>query len=167
MNIALIGMMGSGKTTIGKMLQSKLSEFSFVDTDEEIVKLEQKTINDIFEEKGEAYFRTLETNILRIALQIISTGGGIVCKEENLQLLKGNSLVIYLRAADKTLYNRIKNSTERPLLKSDNMQEKIISLLKQREAMYEKAHFIIDTDNKSIEEAEKEIIGIINDCCKS
>ena len=171
MNIALIGMMGSGKTTIGKMLQAKLSEFSFVDTDEEIVKLEQKTINDIFEEKGEAYFRTLETNILREIFkndkQIISTGGGIVCKEENLQLLKGNSLVIYLRAADKTLYNRIKNSTERPLLKSNNMQEKIISLLKQREAMYEKAHFIIDTDNKSIEEAEKEIIGIINDCCKS
>ncbi len=171
MNISLIGMMGSGKTSVGELLVNKIKGFSFVDTDAEIVKQEQKTINDIFKNNGETYFRTIETDILREIFkkdnQIISTGGGIVCKEENIQLLKGNSLVFYLKANDKILFERVKNNSERPLLNVDNMHEKIISLLEQRESLYEKAHFIISTDDKSIEKVTEEITGIINDCCRS
>ena len=171
MNIALIGMMGSGKTTVGKLLSAKLKNFLFVDTDEEIVKLEQKSINDIFKDNGEAYFRTLETDILREIFkndnQVIATGGGLVCSDENMTLLKGNSLVFYLRTEGKTLFERVKNNKERPLLNAGNMQEKIISLLEQRHLQYEKAHFIIDTDNKTIEAITEEITGVINDCCRS
>ena len=171
MNISLIGMMGSGKTSTGKMLADRLSEFTFIDTDSKIVDQEKRTINDIFKENGESYFRTLETNILREIFksdnQIISTGGGIICSDENIQLLKGNSLVFYLRADDNTLFERVKNNKERPLLNVDNMHEKIISLLDKRHLQYEKAHFIIDTDNKTIETVTEEITGVINDCCKS
>ena len=92
MNIALIGMMGSGKTTISKLLVDKISEFSFVDTDLIIVERENMTINDIFSLKGEDYFRSVETKVLEDILvndnQVVSTGGGIVKKEQNILLLK-------------------------------------------------------------------------------
>ena len=168
MNISIIGMMGAGKTTVGKLLVEKLSGFSLIDTDDLIIKRENKTINEIFNENGEEYFRKVETDIIREIFindnQIISTGGGIICSDENLEILKGNSLVFYLKANDTTLFERVKNNKERPLLNVDKIHEKIISLLEQRKTNYEKAHFIIETDNKSTNEVVNSIIGIINDC---
>ncbi len=162
MNIALIGMMGSGKTTIGKLLAEKFSMFSFTDTDEEIVKTEKLSINEIFVQKGEKYFRELETKILNKYLDsdnnIISTGGGIIESEDNLNNLKKKSIVIYLEADADTIYNRIKNNKERPLLNVKDMKIKIEDILSQRLSKYKQAHIIVDTQNKSFNIIINEII---------
>lgn len=162
MNISLIGMMGCGKSTIGKILNELLENYTFIDTDEEIISKEKCSINEIFETKGETYFRKVETDVLKKILQnknqIISTGGGIIKDENNLKILKENSLVIYLSADTNTLYERVKNNTERPLLKTNNLKEKITTLLKEREIQYRKAHIIINTEEKSTNKIAEEII---------
>ena len=169
MNISLIGMMGSGKTSIGELL-SKLLNMSFVDTDEQIIKSEKTSINQIFAQKGETYFREIETatlkNVLNFNNQIISTGGGIIKSDENLSLLKEKSVVFYLKASPDILFERIKNNKERPLLNVENMKDKIKTILQERISQYEKAQYIIVTDDKSPIEIANEIIGIINDCVK-
>ena len=170
MNIALVGMMGCGKTTIGKLIAKDLN-FSFIDTDELIVEKENRSINKIFEENGEEFFREIETSILLKTLnndnQIISTGGGIIKKDKNIKLLKEKSIVIYLEADDKTLYERVKNNKDRPLLNVDDMQEKITTLLKERENKYKQAHHTISTTNKEPNNIAKEITGIINEYSRS
>ena len=170
MNISLIGMMGSGKTTIGKLLAKELS-YSFVDTDFLIVEKENRSINDIFSNSGESYFRNAESNILKEALnnqnQIISTGGGIIKTNENIKLLKEKSLVIYLKANEETLFNRLKEDTTRPLLNVSDIKEKINVLLTERQAQYEQAHYTITTENKEPIEITQEIIGIINEYSRS
>lgn len=169
MNISLIGMMGSGKTCIGELL-AKLLNMSFVDTDEQIIKSEKTSINQIFAQKGETYFREIETatlkNVLNFNNQIISTGGGIIKSDENLSLLKEKSLVFYLKASPDILFERIKNNKERPLLNVENMKDKIKTILQERISQYEKAQYIIVTDDKSPIEIANEIIGIINDCVR-
>ena len=169
MNISLIGMMGSGKTCIGELL-AKLLNMSFVDTDEQIIKTEKISINQIFAQKGETYFREMETatlkNVLNFNNQIISTGGGIIKSDENLSLLKEKSVVFYLKASPDILFERIKNNKERPLLNVENMKDKIKTILQERISQYEKAQYIIVTDDKSPIEIANEIIGIINDCVK-
>lgn len=169
MNISLIGMMGSGKTCIGELL-AKLLNMSFVDTDEQIIKSEKTSINQIFAQKGETYFREIETatlkNVLNFNNQIISTGGGIIKSDENLSLLKKKSVVFYLKASPDILFERIKNNKERPLLNVENMKDKIKTILQERISQYEKAQYIIVTDDKSPIEIANEIIGIINDCVK-
>ncbi len=166
MNISLIGMMGSGKTTIGKLLSEKLSSYLFVDTDDEIVKREGKSINDIFAEKKESYFRQIESKILKEILlndnMVISTGGGIVKSAENLNLLLEKSVVIYLKSDAATILDRIKNDIERPLLKNCDMESKIKLLLKERSKLYEKSHIIIDIKNKKTNIIVDEIIKKIN-----
>lgn len=162
MNISLLGMMGSGKTTVGSLLHKSLTDFEFVDTDEEIVKSENMTINEIFATKGESYFREAEhkilSNILNKDNQIISTGGGIVKNKKNLNLLKIKSISFYLKASPDSLYQRVKNNTERPLLNDCDMESKIKDLLIQRKHLYEKADFIVNTDNKTPQEIINEII---------
>ncbi|MBE7705603.1 MAG: shikimate kinase [Cyanobacteria bacterium SIG29] len=161
MNISLIGMMGSGKSTIGELLANQLN-INFVDTDELIIKREKVSINEIFSTKGETYFREVEANILSNVLdndnQVISTGGGIVTVEKNMELLKGKSITFYLKADDKTLYERVKNSNNRPLLNDVDILNKIKTLLSNREQMYNKADYVIKTDNKTPNEVVKEII---------
>ena len=171
MNISLIGMMGSGKTTTGRLLTKVLKNHSFIDTDEEIVKQEKTSINEIFRTKGEAYFRAIETSILHKYLInnniVISTGGGIINSQENIDLLKNNSTVFYLKSDAETLYERVKNNKERPLLNEGDMKERITTLLSQRACNYEKAHYIIDVTNKTPDDIVKEIAGIINDHSRS
>lgn len=165
MNIALIGMMGAGKSSVGRLLAS-LTGFNFTDTDELIVKQEGKSVNQIFEENGEQYFRMLETqvlqNVLNVQNQVISTGGGIVKFQKNIDLLKSNSTLIYLKADCQTLYNRVKNDKNRPLLNnSEDVCLKINTLLKERCIKYEMADIIIDTTEKSLQTIANEIIGKI------
>lgn len=162
MNISLIGMMGSGKSTIGKYLLKNLEGYSFFDTDDIIVSKEKCSINEIFKNKGEEYFRNVESSVLENILnndnQIISTGGGIVLRAFNIKLLKEKSIIIYLEADSETLYSRVKNNNERPLLNVDNMREKIDSLLKKRVFLYEAAHIKINTVNKTPEIIVNEIL---------
>ena len=149
MNIALVGMMGCGKTTIGSLLASYMG-YSFVDIDELIVQQECISIPQIFEQKGEDYFRAVESQILENVLQkdnqVISTGGGIVKLDSNLNRLKEKSKTFYLKAPVDVLCERVKGDNNRPLLKTDNIKLKIESLLNERCSLYERAHFIIEAD---------------------
>lgn len=162
MNISLIGMMGSGKTTIAKSLSLKLKDFSLVDIDELITIEEKCTINDIFKNKGESYFRQIESRILSDILknqnQIIATGGGIVLSDVNIKNLKDKSIVFFLNADADIIFNRIKNSKTRPLLNDCDMNEKIRKILEERIERYNQAHYIIDTNNKEPEDIVDEII---------
>ena len=171
MNIAVIGMMGSGKTTVAKRLAQILKSFSFIDTDNLIVEIEKSTISDIFKNKGEEYFIRLESRVLNDILekdnQIISTVGGIVVKNENIQLLKKKSVVFFLQADDEVLFDRIKEDNTRPLLNHSDKKERSAKILYERKEKYEQAHYIIDTNNKSIEDIAGEIIrksGINGNC---
>lgn len=165
-NIVLVGLSGSGKTTLGNIL-SDLSGYSLIDTDAIIVKLQNRSINNIFATNGEEYFRQLETlvskEVSQYASQIISTGGGIVLKEENLKNLKQNGLVFYLKTSINSLIKRLEGDTTRPLLKTDDVKKKLENMLEAREKLYEKADFTIETDNLSPEETAKEILRIYHE----
>ena len=162
-SIALIGLMGAGKSTVGKVLANDLG-WSFIDIDEEIVKHEKMSINDIFETKSEQYFRELETKIIKKFTQekniILSLGGGAFEKGVNQEFLLKNTIVIYLCADIDTIYERIKTDNSRPLLKCDNPKGKLKELLEKREPNYLKADFKIDT-NKPLDTIIEEIKGKI------
>lgn len=158
MIISLIGMMGCGKSTIAKLLADRLN-FKLIDTDSLIIQKEKISINEIFKNNGEDYFRQVESLVLAEALcvdnSIVSTGGGIVKNEANILLLKKKSMVFYLKADENVLYERVKNNKERPLLNTEDMLSKIKILLNERKEKYELAHYIIDANqepNKIVDE---------------
>ena len=163
MNLILCGMMGSGKSTVGKLL-AKITSWEWVDTDELIVSRYGK-ITDIFEQKGEGYFRALETKIVQELAKkdrlVISTGGGLVLKEENVSLLKKNGKFVYLRAKKETLALRLAADKDRPLLQtSETLDEKLARLLRERGGIYEGvADSIIDVDEKAPADIVKEILA--------
>lgn len=163
-NIVLTGFMGTGKTTIAKEL-SKMLNRKLVDIDEEIEKDQKMTINDIFSNFGEKHFRDIETAVIkkfsRVNNIIISTGGGAVLKEENMEALKENSEVFCLNASAETILERTSRSGNRPLLKVENPREKINELLNFRRPFYEKAGIIIETDGKTPTEIVDEIAEIM------
>lgn len=156
-NIVLIGFMGSGKSTIGIKLSYRLRRV-VEDTDKLIEKKAGRKISDIFANEGEAYFRDLETEVLRSLCEacssqyypkIFSVGGGTPVREENRPLLKQLGTVVYLRIRPETVYERLKGDTTRPLLQGDNPEEKIRTLLAARKEAYEScADLIIDVDDK-------------------
>lgn len=158
--------MGSGKTTIGRLLSSAFT-LDFLDTDALIEEKEQVSISDIFKYKGESYFRQSETNVLKSLLDeekhsiILSTGGGMVLKDENVKLMKEIGMVIYLSASPQTIALRLENDTTRPLLEGKDKLEFITKLLEDRQKFYKNAaDYIIHTDDKSLEEIIKEVEGI-------
>lgn len=166
-NISLIGMMGSGKTTIGAELKKVLPEYTYVDIDNLIEKSTQKKISEIFLKYGEPHFRVLESNKIKNVMkndnQIISLGGGAFENEENRNILLNNSKVFYLKASPEDIFNRIKEETHRPLLKRNFSIEKITEIIDKRRKNYEKAHFTIDTTHKTPYNIVKEILGVLND----
>lgn len=153
-NIALIGFMGSGKTTVGKAL-AKLMEMKFVDVDKVIAAREKKSINEIFEEKGQIYFRDLEREIIaQESLKnncVISTGGGSILDNENIKRLRETSFVVYLDCTMECLYQRLKNSTTRPILNAAEDKKKIIEdLYEKRRFLYEiSADYTVKIDEKT------------------
>lgn len=165
-NIVLVGLSGSGKSTLGNILSS-LSGYALVDTDAIIVKLQNRSINNIFETNGEEFFRTLETQVSKeisaFDKQIISTGGGIVLKEKNLEYLKQNGVVFYLKTSVNTLLKRLEGDNTRPLLKTDDVKKKLENMLEIRGKLYEKADVTIETDKLTSEETAKEILRIYNE----
>lgn len=166
-NIALIGLMGAGKTTVGKVLSEKLY-FKLIDIDEIIESNEGKKISELFESYGECYFRNLEVKTIefysKLNNQIISTGGGAVENKINIQNLLENSLVFYLYAPVKTICERLTNEIfNRPLLHTVNPEDKIYELLTKREPYYLLANYKIDTTNKNINDIVQEIVKIYSE----
>lgn len=160
-NIMLIGFMGVGKTTVSKKLSKKLG-MPEVDMDAYIVAHENKAISDIFAESGEEYFRKIETECLvEIQMEkgkIVSCGGGAVLKDENVRFMKDGGVILLLTATPQTVYERVKNSTERPILNGNMNVEYISELMNKRKQRYlEVADLIIATDGKKVDEIVSEI----------
>ncbi|HIB87761.1 TPA: shikimate kinase [Candidatus Poribacteria bacterium] len=162
-NIVLIGFMGTGKTTVGQQISKELW-MPMVDTDTMVEVDNQMIIGEIFDRYGEGYFRNLETAAVRkvskFKSHVISTGGGVVLRFENLNLLQENGLLFCLRATPEEIFERIKDESRRPLLKDPDPPNKIRQLLQARQAHYQHIEHQIETTNLSIEEVTNQIIGI-------
>src|SRR5260221_6337724 len=154
-NIALIGFMGTGKSSVGHLLAEQL-HYTFLDTDDLIEARSGKTISAIFSEEGEAAFRKLEAEILAELgsrkRTVISTGGGLGANEANLASLKQHALVICLWASPEKIWERVRNQTHRPLLKEADPLAKIRQLLAAREPFYKQADVLLSTELRSLKE---------------
>ena len=158
-NICIMGLMGSGKSIIGKDL-GKYSKLKFYDTDKEIELITKKSINEIFEKDGESYFRQIEEKIcLKLLTKnncIISLGGGSIINKNIRKAINQNSYSIYLEVKLDNLENRLKSSKKRPLLnKNTNNKETLENLYNQRRKFYEKADFIVNNDNDKSQVLDK------------
>ena len=158
-NICIMGLMGSGKSVIGKEL-SKFLDFKFYDIDKEIELKTKKSINEIFKENGELYFRNLEEKICVKLLNqnncVISLGGGSVTNKKIRKLIKKNSYSIYLQVKLNNLVNRLISSKKRPLLNKDESKLKILkNLYEDRQKFYERADFIVNNDTDKVHVLDK------------
>ena len=154
-NIFLVGMMGAGKTTVGRQLARRLGK-TFFDTDHEIQKRTGVSIPTIFEIEGEAGFRRRESGVLAALAMledaVLATGGGIVIAPENRLLLKERGTVVYLRAAVDDLFARTRHDRTRPLLQTEDPRAKLAELFAARDPLYrEVADIIIDTSRQSVQ----------------
>ena len=162
-NIILIGFMGAGKTTIGKLL-AKERELVFVDTDERIEQEQGRKIPDIFAQEGELYFRDLETELLQRMQEdtygsVVSVGGGMPVREQNRALLRSLGCVVYLSAGKQTILERVKKDGSRPMLEGGSLEERVERLMREREGYYRQAaHIDVRTDGRSIRQV-LQIIG--------
>lgn len=158
--IFLTGFMGSGKSTIGPKLAHALS-CPFMDLDQQIVNETGRSINEVFETEGEAYFRNLEQQHLKkipIGLCVVSTGGGVVISPENRNFMHKNGIIINLVVNIEQLLLRLNLSNGRPLLAGENVAERATKLLAERELYYADADIRIDTNGKSVEDVLAEIL---------
>ena len=161
-NIYLIGFMGTGKSTVSGALAERTG-MREIEMDEEIVRREGKPIAEIFADEGEAYFRTAETTLLSdLGKQsgcLVSCGGGVPMREENVQLMKQTGHVVLLTARPATVLERVKGSSERPILNGNMNEAYIRTLMEKRREAYERAADIrVDTDYRSVEEICGEIL---------
>jgi shikimate kinase len=151
-NIILTGFMGTGKTAVGKEL-ARLLDMKLIDVDTEIERFRKMNINEIFKQSGEQRFREIETEMIKMISGnrnvVISTGGGAVLRQENMDALRENGIIICLTATPETILQRTSNSDDRPLLRVENPFEKIKGLLDFRKPYYEKADIVIDTEEKN------------------
>ncbi|MEG8946565.1 shikimate kinase [Rosettibacter firmus] len=178
MRIYLTGFMASGKSTIGPILSNVLG-LDFYDLDQEIEEFEKSTIVEIFEKKGEPYFRNLESEILKKLTQkdnvVISLGGGTITFPDNYELMKNTGKIIYLKVSPEEIYKRLKNKTDRPLLREfvlgeaskEEFMKRINELLEKRKPFYEKADLIVDTSSNpigvTIDTIAKKILRLFNE----
>ena len=166
-NILLIGPMGSGKTSVARLLANDLDK-NFLDTDEEVMKKTGVDIAYIFDMEGEEGFRKRECLALKECLadnnMVLSTGGGIVLSKENRNILKDRGTVVYLQTSISSQVERTASSNNRPLLQNENPEETLEKLMLTRGPLYEEiADITIMTDNKSLQEMSKEIQRAINE----
>ena len=154
--LALVGLMGSGKSAIGRRTAKRLG-LNFTDSDQKIVSEAGISITEIFELAGEARFREMEfkaiTKMLLSKPQIIATGGGAFCFPQTARLLLTKTLVVWLKAAPETLLARIGSTKSRPLLNNDNPLATLVKLNKERARHYQKAQIEINTDGLSTRKA--------------
>ncbi len=161
-NILLIGFMGTGKSTVSKQLMS-ITGMNEVDMDSYIVNREQMSIAEIFSKYGEEHFRKIETECLKEIIKmdntIISCGGGVVVKNENVEYMKQGGKIVLLTAKPETIFERVRYSKDRPILNGNMNVEFIEELMNKRKDRYlSVADIIIETDNKDASVIAKEIL---------
>ncbi len=163
-NVYLVGFMGAGKTTVGKILANKLSK-KFVEMDQVIEEQQGKKITDIFAKEGEEYFRKLEKDLLnKLSAQfdlVVSCGGGLVCDQENLKVLNNTGQVFSLFASPEVIQRRVKHTKQRPLLNGEDSLSIIQQLLSKRKDFYQNAGTRVDTDNYSAQEVAERILRLL------
>lgn len=154
-NLALVGFMGAGKSTVGRLVARQLG-LTFLDTDEAIEARTGRRIPELFAERGEPGFRAIERELLQELMSqenlVIATGGGLVCQPGNLDLLKSRSLVICLWAAPETIWERVRHQTHRPLLRVSDPRAEINRLLNERESYYRQADVLVNSGLRSLRE---------------
>ncbi|RUM45397.1 MAG: shikimate kinase [Desulfurobacterium sp.] len=163
MKVVLVGFMGSGKSTVGKLLSERLG-VQLVDTDVEVEKRTGMSIPEIFVKKGEEYFRNLERRIVEELLTlpkdlVISTGGGLPAYSDNMELLNEKAFTVYLEADFEVLWSRIADDRSRPLVSLG--KEKVRELFERRRPFYEKAKLRVRTDVNSPTTCVVEILNAL------
>ena len=162
-NLLLTGMMGVGKSTVGKKLAKKL-KLKFIDIDQIIEKREKKTIKEIFEEKGEVYFIKIEKKIsleeLKKNNSVIALGGGAFMDTSIRKEAKNSSVSFWLDLNLKSLFIRLKNVKKRPLLNQDNLEESVNKIYSERKKIYNKSDFKIKCSSMNINQVVNKIIKL-------
>ncbi|MBD2454664.1 shikimate kinase [Nostoc sp. FACHB-87] len=169
-SLYLIGMMGAGKTTVGRLLAQQLG-YGFVDTDDVITQATGRSINQLFAEEGETAFRQLESDVLaQISAHIkltVATGGGIVLRRENWSYLR-HGLIVWLDVPVELLYTRLAEDNTRPLLQDPDPQGKLRSLLEQRQPLYAQADLhIIVNEGETPEQIANRVMAAIPSVLKT
>jgi shikimate kinase len=169
-NLILVGMMGAGKTTVGRMLARRLKR-PFYDSDHEIERRCGVRIPLIFDIEGEAGFRARETQVIAdlCALQgiVLATGGGAVLADENRRQLSAQGNVVYLHARPGYLWQRVRHDRNRPLLATPDPQKKLENLYQERDPLYrEAADIVLDTGNQSVQTLVKDLLACLEVPCK-
>jgi shikimate kinase len=159
-NIVLIGLPGTGKTSVGRELSLRLG-WTFLDTDELIEQQEQTEIPQIFASRGEAYFRSVESRVIEEVMkrsgQVVATGGGAVLSQENSNRMKENGWVVCLKASAEVIIERVSQNENRPLVKGD-VEAKVRGLMEQRKYAYNFADMQIETSSLPVEEIAAQIL---------
>ncbi|MBI5903197.1 MAG: shikimate kinase [Deltaproteobacteria bacterium] len=172
-NIVLTGFMGTGKSTIGRVL-SRETGLKFMDLDELIEREAGMAIKDIFRERGEGCFRDMESGVIRRLTQgefgnglIVSTGGGAVVRKENRDALRSWGTVVCLSSTVDEILRRVENRDDRPLLNTVEKKEAIERLLKEREEAYGDCDLVVDTASVSLKEAVRAIKNFVEERTKN
>ena len=160
-NLALVGFMGTGKSSVGQLVAAQL-HFRFADTDELIEARAGKSISAVFAEEGEPQFREHERAVVEelrnFHRTVIATGGGLVANEENLNRRKSHALVICLWASPETIWERVRGQPHRPLLRTPDPPAKIRQLLAEREPFYRRADVLVSTELRSVKEVVHHVV---------
>lgn len=170
-NVILVGMMGSGKTTMGRALAKQLDR-QFVDSDEEIQHRTGVTIPHIFDVEGESGFRARESSVIADLVKrenmILATGGGAVLMEQNRAEMRQNGIVIYLKASVHDLWQRTRHDRNRPLLQTDDPHAKLTELFQQRDALYQQvADIVIQSGKLSVHTLMLQVVDNIEEFRKT
>ena len=160
-NLALIGFMGTGKSSVGRLAAQTL-HFTFMDTDQVIEAWAGKTITDIFQQEGESAFREWERRVVEDLTHrkktVIATGGGLPANEANLASLKTHSLLVCLWASPETIFDRVRSHAHRPLLNDADPLAKIRDLLAVREPYYRQADVLVNTERRNLREVAAQVM---------
>jgi shikimate kinase len=148
-NIALVGFMGTGKSTVGQLVAASL-HFRFADTDAMIEGMAGKKISEIFAQEGEARFRELEREVVKrlatLEKTVIATGGGLIVDPANFESLRRHALIVCLWATAETIVKRVGHQTHRPLLRVEDPLERVRALLQERAPFYRRADVLLSSD---------------------
>ena len=169
-NLALIGFMGTGKSTIGRIVADEL-QFKFLDTDHLIELRTGKTVSQNFADKGEQAFRDLERDVVSELVDmekiVIACGGGLAANQDNLDSLKTHALVICLWLSPEKIWERVRHQSHRPLLQDKDPLEKIRALLAAREAFYKQADALVNTEMRSVKEVAQHVLHEFHLACSA